>query len=352
MLNLSSTTALTDFTPKTEAKRRLLLTPLDEPGHFLLVLDNSSLEKFTTCPKSAEYYLVAEREAQARNSALVFGGAIHAGLEKYLEWQWYMTQEPCKSASAETRIDYEQEMTQAKAALAAVPGLRERLTNNKLTQNDIQTLGLTAGQKLYNTNLQNYIGAQSENQNPTTANVATPEELARYNALSQLGGVSGQNIFGGATQAGGFKPYEFNSNQLQQDITNKQKSVEDLLGQSSKNAKTLQDMWKANQPYVNAGGSIYDYLNTVNPDAIKNLQNIQNAPSLDYLNELMKNSAAHKGLGGNYSSYDNFLGGYNNPFGQLQENLRQITPYDPYRTLQVATPDQEENTLGNTFNVT
>ena len=90
MLNLSSTTALTDFTPKVEAKRRSLLTPIpDNPGHFLLVLDNSSLEKFTTCPTSAFYYLVKEREAQARNAALVFGGAVHAGLEKFLLRQWH-----------------------------------------------------------------------------------------------------------------------------------------------------------------------------------------------------------------------------------------------------------------------
>ena len=72
-------------TPTPPPVRRPLLTPIpDSPGDFLLVIDNSSLEKFTTCPKSAEFYLVDEREAQLRNSALVFGGALHAGLEKLL----------------------------------------------------------------------------------------------------------------------------------------------------------------------------------------------------------------------------------------------------------------------------
>lgn len=71
--------------PKIVRPRRNLLTPLPEPGHFLLVIDNSSAEKFVTCPTSANFYLVHGREAHARNSALVFGGAIHAGLESLLK---------------------------------------------------------------------------------------------------------------------------------------------------------------------------------------------------------------------------------------------------------------------------
>lgn len=67
-------------TPKS-AKPRQLLTPLPDPGHFLLVIDNSSMEKFTTCPRSAEYYLVDQREGHAKNAALTFGSAIHVGLE-------------------------------------------------------------------------------------------------------------------------------------------------------------------------------------------------------------------------------------------------------------------------------
>lgn len=74
--------------PKIDYAPRQLLTPLPEPGHFLLVIDNSSLEVFTTCPKSADYKLVRRREAHARNAALTFGGAIHEGLEKFLTWQY------------------------------------------------------------------------------------------------------------------------------------------------------------------------------------------------------------------------------------------------------------------------
>lgn len=67
---------------------RQLLTPLPTSGHFLLVIDNSSLETFTTCPQSAYYKLVLKREAHARNAALTFGGALHEGLERFLERQW------------------------------------------------------------------------------------------------------------------------------------------------------------------------------------------------------------------------------------------------------------------------
>jgi hypothetical protein len=64
--------------------RRQLLTPLPEPGHFLMVIDNSSCEKFVTCPQSAYNYLVLGREPHAKNAALVFGGALHCGLEALL----------------------------------------------------------------------------------------------------------------------------------------------------------------------------------------------------------------------------------------------------------------------------
>jgi hypothetical protein len=61
--------------------RRELLTPLSEPGEYLLVIDNSSIETFTTCPTYAMWHLVYAREAHARNAALTFGGAVHVGME-------------------------------------------------------------------------------------------------------------------------------------------------------------------------------------------------------------------------------------------------------------------------------
>ena len=81
----TSTTTL--IPPNPTGIRRPLLTPLPEPGHFLLVLDNSSAEKFTTCPTAAKFYLVNGREGQTKSPALTFGGAFHQGAEKFLHWQ-------------------------------------------------------------------------------------------------------------------------------------------------------------------------------------------------------------------------------------------------------------------------
>lgn len=65
--------------------RRPLLTPIpDHPNEYLFVIDHSSLEKFITCPVAARNYLVLGREARGRNAPLVFGGAVHAGLEAFL----------------------------------------------------------------------------------------------------------------------------------------------------------------------------------------------------------------------------------------------------------------------------
>lgn len=85
-LDLSST-ALHPPEP-VSAKRRPFLTPLPEPGHFLAVFDNTALEKIKRCHVTGQNYLVLQREAHAKNAALTFGGAIHAGLELFLYRQW------------------------------------------------------------------------------------------------------------------------------------------------------------------------------------------------------------------------------------------------------------------------
>ncbi len=66
---------------KVDLPRRELLTPLPTPGHYLLVIDNSAMEKVKRCHMAAAFYLFFSREAHARNAALGFGGAIHVGLE-------------------------------------------------------------------------------------------------------------------------------------------------------------------------------------------------------------------------------------------------------------------------------
>lgn len=124
----------------------------------------------------------------------------------------------------------QQEMANAQAAVAQVPGLRDRLTNNTLTDADIQSLGLTSGQSLYDVDLSKYLNnGSSSNDTPTfnNTNVATPEEVARYGALQTLSGdQSGNSIFDPSIQAGSFKPYDFNSTGLTSDLNTAQNHYE------------------------------------------------------------------------------------------------------------------------------
>lgn len=48
-----------------------------------MLIDNTSLEHFTTCARNAEYYLLRNRELNVGRSALVFGGTLHECLEMY-----------------------------------------------------------------------------------------------------------------------------------------------------------------------------------------------------------------------------------------------------------------------------
>ena len=72
--------------------RRDILTQIEDSNEYLMIIDNSSMEKFVTCPTAAMFYLVYKREAHARNAALVFGGAIHHGLESYYKGEDEATQ--------------------------------------------------------------------------------------------------------------------------------------------------------------------------------------------------------------------------------------------------------------------
>lgn len=80
LLQLPSLTGVSGIVAS-EPKRPLLI-PHDLPDEYILQIDNSTMEKFQTCPRSAEYYCVNRRERPGK-AALVFGGAIHEGLEAY-----------------------------------------------------------------------------------------------------------------------------------------------------------------------------------------------------------------------------------------------------------------------------
>lgn len=69
------------------AKRTLLTTIDGSDNDFALQIDNTSLEVFNACPRSAEYRLVHGR-VPASTAALIYGGWIHEGLE-----EWYRTKD-------------------------------------------------------------------------------------------------------------------------------------------------------------------------------------------------------------------------------------------------------------------
>lgn len=97
--------------------------------------------------------------------------------------------------------------------------IQQAFEKNQFTPEQLQALGLEEGTHTWGLTGQDLMNAGNY-QNTALANTpeglaaqaATPEEFARYNALNQLaGGPNGlqNNIFGSATQAGGYNPYTF-----------------------------------------------------------------------------------------------------------------------------------------------
>lgn len=61
-----------------------ILVRIGDTDDYLMSIDNTKLQTFMTCPMKAFYYILLRREPQAHNAALVFGGAIHVGIESML----------------------------------------------------------------------------------------------------------------------------------------------------------------------------------------------------------------------------------------------------------------------------
>jgi hypothetical protein len=76
---------LPNVTPRApKGALRDLLVRLPEDGHYLMIIDNSTLESFERCPTAFLYHFVYRRQAHARNASLTFGGALHAAIEVLL----------------------------------------------------------------------------------------------------------------------------------------------------------------------------------------------------------------------------------------------------------------------------
>lgn len=85
-LNLNSLSTSESLTRKIPLEPKPCLVPAstlglsDHPDDYILRIDNSTLERFQSCPRSSEYYVI-ERRTTHPTEALVAGGALHQGLE-------------------------------------------------------------------------------------------------------------------------------------------------------------------------------------------------------------------------------------------------------------------------------
>lgn len=138
-----------------------------------------------------------ERSAQV---AKLLSGGFEEGLEADIS----------QRGLSDISMSAEQQLAQAQARAKEAEGIQDRLQSPaSLTATDLKNLGinqLPAGSSVYDLNLNELV--QGYNYNPTLAQAVDPQEFARYRALQQLAGDTSGDIFGGATEAGGYNPYQ------------------------------------------------------------------------------------------------------------------------------------------------
>lgn len=187
------------------------------------------LQGFGTAAEQQQAELGTMADQRSQEIQKLFGQGSTEGFDQDLSARGY----------SDIQQSAEQQMEQAKAQLAKNPELRSRLESGNITNADIQMLGLNKGQNIYNLDLGNYINQTDiDPESIDLASVTNPEEFARYRALQQLAG-QGEDIFGSASEAGTFKPYEFDSTRLQGDITDKQNKFNTLISQAQQSAQGL-----------------------------------------------------------------------------------------------------------------
>lgn len=219
----------------------------------------------------------------------------------------------------------------------ALSQVQQAATQNQFTPEQLQQLGLGDSYHAWGVNLNPYISAnqlQAANAGGN-AQVATPEEFARYNALNQvLGGPSGTaqaSIFGGAQQAGGFNPVNFDKAGFETAVQG-QKSA--LTGADFKNA------FSGIAPQIQAayGVEAPGIVNSIN-------KMISDGKSPQ---EVMDALNAIKGHSGQFWDYSNWLHGQgaNQGFAEMASDAygKSLTPYEQW--LQKTYQPAENDILG------
>lgn len=196
------------------------------------------------------------RQDQIKN--LVSSGSDTNGLETDMSQRGLQDID----ASSQARL------AEAQQRATGAQGIQDRLANRQLNQSDLGSLGFGKdGQSLYGVDLSQFLSGV--NNNPTLTGAADPAEFARYRALQQLSGDTTGDIFGGATQAGGYNPYQFNATGAQQAIDAARTNLEDTRFQQARTA-IANNPWtnqqQANQLRGQAGGA-------QNADELQNMIN-------------------------------------------------------------------------------
>lgn len=151
------------------------------------------------------------------------------------------------------------------AAPQEVEALRQRIQTGALTPEDIQILGLAPGQQTYGLDLSQYVSAV--NRPASVGDVASQEELSRYQALQQLAGRQG-GILAGYDQEniGGYSPYRFNQEAAQAELGRRsgefsrlQNFRQELKGLEQQKAQELSDAYiqQARQMIADTEGTVH-----------------------------------------------------------------------------------------------
>jgi len=130
--------------------------------------------------------------------------------------------------------------------------LRTGLGRGALSQEQLGELGLESGMQLWDIDPSTFI-SQAERV-PTIGGIASPEDVARYQALQQLSGTQG-NLFGGmaSEEAGTFRPYDFDLPGLQEAAAGRQQQFEELRDITGELAGTIAQPFTGQPRFMGTG---------------------------------------------------------------------------------------------------
>lgn len=174
---------------------------------------------------------------QARQQALTASGQVQRGVQEAQKQaqQYGQEAEAFKqqvTGAVGSQQKAQEDILKARAAQAQTEKealssqLASGLQSGEITADQAAQLGLTEGQKTYGVDLSRFLSTDPTR--ATAQNVANAQEMAKMNALSQLGG---QQAFGDAGQAGSFYKNQFSMDpNLQKALDTAKQSYEAKTG--------------------------------------------------------------------------------------------------------------------------